>query len=62
MEHCDYSNEINQKSTSERHLKCFSVLGILSLPFVVFFWLMPFISSLTLGKDYAIFPIQHQIE
>ena len=23
---------------------------------------MPFISSLTLGKDYAIFPIQHQME
>jgi preprotein translocase subunit YajC len=62
MEHCDNSNEIGQKSTSERHLKCLSVLGTLSLPFVVFFWLLPFISALTLGKDYAVFPIQHQME
>ena len=62
MEYCNYSNEIGQKSASERHLKWGSVLGILSLPFVVFYWLMPFISTLTLGKDYAIFPIQHQME
>ena len=36
--------------------------AILILPFVLFFWMSPFISDCTLGNDYAIWPIQHQME
>ena len=32
------------------------------LPFAFMFWLCPFISPWTLGNDYAMFPIQHQLE
>ena len=32
------------------------------LPFACLFWLCPFISPWTLGNDYAMFPIQHQLE
>ncbi|MEN8807651.1 MAG: YfhO family protein, partial [Desulfobacterales bacterium] len=34
----------------------------LILPFVLMFWLCPFVSPWTLGNDYAMFPIQHQLE
>ena len=32
------------------------------MPFVLLFWLCPFVSPWTLGNDYAMFPIQHQLE
>jgi hypothetical protein len=36
--------------------------AILTLPFVLFLWMLPFLSDWTLGNDYAIWPIQHQME
>lgn len=35
---------------------------ILLLPFIVFYWLIPFVSSYTLGNDYIGFPIPQQME
>ena len=40
----------------------FFTVGFLALPFVLLFWLCPFVSPWTLGNDYAMFPIQHQLE
>ncbi|MCK9522280.1 MAG: hypothetical protein M0R76_04440, partial [Proteobacteria bacterium] len=37
-------------------------LAILLLPFGVFYWLVPLFSSLTIGNDYGVFPIQQQLE
>jgi hypothetical protein len=34
----------------------------LALPFIVFYWLLPFISGLTIGNDYGLFSIQQQLE
>jgi hypothetical protein len=35
---------------------------IATLPFVVFWWLVPGLGALTLGNDYVAFPISHQME
>jgi len=32
------------------------------LPFIVLYWLVPFWSNLTIGNDYPVFSIQHQME
>ncbi len=34
----------------------------LFLPYLVFYWLVPFIGSLTIGNDYARYSIQYQLE
>jgi hypothetical protein len=34
----------------------------LFLPFLMFHWMLPFVSGSTLGNDYVLFPIQHQLE
>jgi hypothetical protein len=35
---------------------------IIILPFFLFYWMMPFVSNVTLGKDYQEFSIQNQME
>lgn len=51
------------KFSNEYLIKTPVLIGcILILPFIVFYWMLPFLSDLTLGNDYAVFPIQHQIE
>lgn len=35
---------------------------IISIPFVVFYWMVPFLSDRTLGLDYTLFSISHQME
>ncbi len=37
-------------------------IGILLLPYVIFFWMLPAFSDQTIGNDYQVFPIQQQIE
>ena len=32
------------------------------LPFFIFHWMLPFVSEWTLGNDYVLFPIHHQLE
>lgn len=32
------------------------------LPFLMFYWMLPFVSEFTLGNDYVLFPIDHQLE
>ena len=32
------------------------------LPFLMFHWMLPFVSEWTIGNDYVLFPIQHQLE
>lgn len=38
------------------------VIIIASLPFLFFYWMMPFISDLTLGTDYINYHIHHQLD
>ena len=35
---------------------------VLFIPFLMFYWMLPFVSELTLGNDYVLFPIHHQLE
>ena len=35
---------------------------IVSIPFLMFYWMLPFVSKFTLGNDYAAFSIHHQLE
>ena len=35
---------------------------VLLLPFLMFFWILPFISDITVGNDYPRFSIHEQIE
>ena len=37
-------------------------LALLALPFLLFWWQLPFLGSLTIGNDYTIFPTRHQQE
>ena len=39
-----------------------STLIILLVPFIMFHWMLPFISDLTLGNDYPFYSIQEQME
>ncbi len=35
---------------------------IITLPFVLFYWMMPFVSNLSIGNDYPLYSIQWQME
>ncbi len=35
---------------------------LIALPFVLFYWMLPFFSDQILGNDYTVYPIQHQME
>jgi len=35
---------------------------IIILPFLMFFWMIPFIGNITLGNDYTLYPTAHQME
>jgi hypothetical protein len=61
MEHRNRSKKINQSHTIRRSSRAIKII-ILILPFLIFIWMLPFLSSRTLGNDYAIWPIQHQME
>jgi hypothetical protein len=39
-----------------------SYTAIIIMPFVIFCWMLPFVSNLTLGNDYQGFAINHQLE
>ncbi len=38
------------------------IFFILILPFLVFYWMIPFVTPQTLGNDYSKYPIHHQLE
>ncbi|MBI4683001.1 MAG: YfhO family protein [Nitrospirae bacterium] len=49
-------------SLSESKKKTFIYLLILGLPFIFFCWMIPFISSFTIGSDYLLFSLIPQME
>ena len=61
MEHSDSSSQIGRHGPPLKKA-VFIQMFFLVIPFVLMFWLCPFVSSGTLGNDYAMFPIQHQLE
>ena len=61
MEYRSGRTKIRWPSLNSRNVAVFIII-VLILPFTIMFWLCPFISPLTLGNDYAMFPIQHQME
>ena len=42
--------------------KIICIVIIFLLPFLMFFWMLPFVSDRTLGNDYQRYPIQEQME
>ncbi|UCH98002.1 MAG: hypothetical protein JSV88_14430, partial [Candidatus Aminicenantes bacterium] len=53
----------NTEPQSKRSLKTLiSYAFIIILPFLVFYWQIPFLSDLTIGNDYIAFPIRQQME
>ena len=61
MEYRCCSSKIGRQPSLTRN-GVFWGISFIILPFVVLFWLCPFVSPWTLGNDYAMFPIQHQLE
>ncbi|MBF0103113.1 MAG: YfhO family protein [Desulfobacterales bacterium] len=53
---------MSQPNLMIRSKLIFSTIILLCLPFLFFFFLIPFISNLTLGNDYPRFPIPEQME
>lgn len=49
-------------SSHNAMLRAIGYLSFLFLPFLVFYWMIPFVSHLTLGNDYCEFSIQFQME
>jgi len=61
MEYRSCSGKIGRQPSLKRN-DVFWGISFLILPFVFLFWLCPFVSPWTLGNDYPMFPIQHQLE
>ena len=61
MEDCHCGSKITplKKATINRYT---TVAVICSIPFLMFHWMLPFVSELTLGNDYVLFPIDQQLE
>ena len=57
----DFNKKINQAYPVQR-INAILTIVILVLPFVLFLWMLPFVSDWTLGKDYQRFSIEHQME
>jgi hypothetical protein len=61
MEHRNSGQKVNSAQTIHLSAKGIKII-ILVLPFFVFSWMLPFLSSRILGNDYTDWPIQHQME
>jgi hypothetical protein len=61
MEHCNSSKEIGHPGLLRGSSWILEVTIIL-LPFVFFFWMIPFVSDTTLGNDYPRYSVWHQME
>ncbi len=61
MEHCNSSKEVDHARLFRGSSWILKVTIIL-LPFVIFFWMIPFVSDTTLGNDYPRYSVWHQME
>lgn len=67
--HQDNNNNFNYKRlkdifcpTKNSALNVSLVVLMLVLPYIIFHWMLPTFSDLTIGNDYQVFPIQQQVE
>src|SRR4030066_59057 len=54
--------EITQSNSSENNARLLIYFLIIILPFLLLYWMLPFLSDITLGADYQLFSINEQIE
>ncbi|MBW2411446.1 MAG: discoidin domain-containing protein [Deltaproteobacteria bacterium] len=54
---------LNITSSHEANIHRYATAALFFfIPFLMFLWMLPFVSKLTLGNDYAAFAIHHQLE
>ena len=61
MKHGHWGSKITFSNQASIQRFAAAVLFFL-IPFLMFFWMLPFVSKLTLGNDYAAYSIHHQLE